>query len=73
MGCKVWGALECVLSNGGLGSSAKSCMHEGLIVQAVVDIGGSWGVKLAEGKTANLLASKCLRSLVGVTRMDGEE
>ena len=63
---RAWGELKIVLSNRGLGMKAKKCLHEGVIVPTAL-----YGAEACD----NIMIStesemKCLRSLVGVSRMD---
>ena len=69
-GHRAWGALKSVLGNRGLGIKAKKCLYEGLIVPTALYGAEAWGVRSAERRKANVLEMKCLRSLVGVSRMD---
>ena len=70
-GYRVWGALKSVLSNSGLGINAKKCLHvyEGVIVPTPLYGAEAWGMRNAERRKVNVLEMKCLRSLVGVSRM----
>ena len=63
---------ECisVLSNGGLGIKAKKCPYKGVIVPTALYGAEAWGMRSAERRKMNVLEMKCLRSLVGVSRMD---
>ena len=58
------------LNNRGLGIKAKKCVHEGVIVPTALYEAEAWGMRTAERKNVNVLEMKCLRSLVGVSRMD---
>ena len=69
-GYKAWGALKSVLSNRGLGIKAKKCLYEGVIVRTAMYGADAWGMRSAERREVNVLEMKCLRSLVGVSRMD---
>ena len=69
-GYRAWGALKCVLSNRGLGIKAKKCLHERVIVPMALYGAEAWGMRSAERRKVNVLEMKCLRSLVGVSRMD---
>ena len=69
-GYREWGALESVLSNKGLRIQAKKCLYEGVIVTTALHEAEAWGMKSAHRRKVNVLEMKCLRSLVGVTRMD---
>ena len=65
-----WGALESVLSNRELRIKAKKCLSEGVIVPTALYAAEAWGMRSAERRKVNVLEMKCLRSLVGVSRMD---
>ena len=60
-----------VLSNGGLGikSKSKKCLHEGVIVPTALYGADAWGMRSDERRKVNVLEMKCLRSLVGVSRL----
>ena len=62
--------LKSVLSNKGLGVKAKKCLYEGVIVPTTLYGAGAWSMRSAERRKVNVLEMKCLRSLVGVSRMD---
>ena len=65
-----WGALKSVLSNRGSVIKAKKCLYEGVIVPTALYGAEAWGMRSAERRKVNVLAMKCLRNLVGVSRMD---
>ena len=65
-----WGALKSVLSNRGLGIKAKKCLYEGVIVPTALYGTEACGMRSAERRKVNILEMMCLRSLVGVSRMD---
>ena len=67
---RAWGALKSVLSNSGLGIKAKKCLYEGVIVPMALYGAESWGMRSAERRKVNVIKMKCLRSLIGVSRMD---
>ena len=69
-GYRTLGALKGVLSNRGLGIKAKKCLYEGGIVPTALYGADAWGMRSAERRKENVLEMKCLRSLVGVSRMD---
>ena len=62
--------MKSVLSNRGLGIKAKKYLYEGKIVPKVLYREEAWGKRSAERRKVNVLEMKCLRSLVGVSRMD---
>ena len=59
-----------MLSKRGLGIKAKMCLYEGVIVPMVLYRAEAWGMRSAERRKVNVFETKCLRSLVGVSRMD---
>ena len=69
-GYRAWGALKNVLSNRRLGIEAKKCLYEGVIIPTALHRAEAWGIRSAERRKVNVLEKKCLRSLVGVSRMD---
>ena len=69
-GYRAWGALKTVLSNRGLGIKDKKCLYEGVIVPTALYEAEEWGMRSAERRKVNVLEMKCLRSLVGVSRVD---
>ena len=58
-----------MLSNRGLGIMAKKCLYEGVIVQTALYGAEAWDKRSAERMKVNVLEMKCLRSLVGLSRM----
>ena len=69
-GYRAWGVLKSVLSNRGLRIKAKKCLYKGVIVPMALYGAEAWGMLSAERRKVNVLEMKCLRSLVGVLRMD---
>ena len=69
-GYRALGALKSVLSNRGLGIKGKKCLYEGVIVPTALYGAEAWGMRSAERRKMNVLEMKCLRSLIGVSRMD---
>ena len=63
-----------MLSNGGLGiNSIKwlwSSVNEPVIVKTELYGAVAWGLRIAERRKENDLEMKCLRSLLGVSRID---
>ena len=47
------------------------CLYEGVIVPTALYGAEAWGMRSAERRKMNVLEMKCLRSLVGESRMDG--
>ena len=58
------------LSNRGLGIKAKKCIYEEVIVPTALYGAEAWSMRTAKRRKVNVLDMKCLRSLVGVSRMD---
>ena len=58
------------MNNRGLGIKAKKCLYEGVSVPTALYGSEAWGMRSAERRKVNVLEMKCLRSLVGVSRMD---
>ena len=69
-GIELGGALKSVLSNRGLDIKAKKCIYEGVIVPTALYGAEAWGMRISERRKVNVLEIKCLRSSVGVSRMD---
>ena len=69
-GYRAWVAMKSVPSNRGYGIKAKKCLYEGVIVPTALYEAEAWGMKSAERRKENVLEMKCLRSLVGVSRLD---
>ena len=59
-----------MLSKRGLGIKAKKCVYEAAIAPTAFYGAEAWVTRSAERRKANVLEMKCLRSLVGVSRMD---
>ena len=55
------------------GIKAKKCLYEGVIVPTALYGAEAWGLRSSEWRKVNFLEMKCLRSLVGVSRMDRNE
>ena len=69
-GYRAWAALKSVLSNRGLVIKFKKCLYETVIVPTALYGAEAWGMRSAERRRVNVLEMKCLRSLIGVSRMD---
>ena len=69
-GYRAWGALKSVLSNGGLVIKAKQCIYERVMVSMALHGAEAWSMKNVERRKVNVHEMKCLRSLVGVSRID---
>ena len=48
----------------------KKCLYEGVIVPMALYGAEAWGMRSAERRKVNVLEMKCLRSFVGMSRMD---
>ena len=64
------GITEKCPRNGRLGIKSKKCLYEGVIVPTALFGAEAWGKRSAERRKVNVIEMKCLRSLVGVPRMD---
>ena len=54
-----------------MGIKAKKCLYEGGVIVPTALYGAeTWGMRNPERSKVNVLEMKCLRSLVGVSRMD---
>ncbi len=69
-GCKVLGACKRVFKSRSLHLNAKKTLNEGVIVPTVLYGAEAWGLREAERRRLNVFEMKCLRSMIGVTRMD---
>ena len=67
-GYRAWGALKSVMSNRGLLIKSKKCLYEG--VPTALYGADAWDMRSVERRKVNVLEMKCLRSLIGVSRMD---
>ena len=63
--------LKNVLNNRGLGINAKKCLYEGVIVPTTLYGAEAWAMRSAERRKVNVLGMMCMRSLVGVSRING--
>ena len=69
-GYRAWGVLKSMLNNRGLGIKTKKYLREGVIVPTSLYGAEAWGMRGAKRMKVNVLEMKCLRSLVGASRMD---
>ena len=67
---RTWGVLKSVLNNRGLGINSKKCLYERVIVPTALYGSEAWSMRSAERRKVNVLEMKCLRSSVGMSRMD---
>ena len=58
-----------MLNNRGRGLKAKKCLYKGVIVPTALYGAEAWGMRSAERRKVNVLEMKCLRNLVGVSRV----
>ena len=59
-----------MLRNRGLGIKAKKCLYECVIIPTALYGAEPWDMRSADTNKMNVLEMKCLRSLVGVSRLD---
>ena len=59
-----------MLNSKGLWINAKKCLYEGVIVQTALYGAEAWRMRSAERRKVKVLEMRCLRSSVGVSRMD---
>ena len=57
-GYRAWAALKSVPSYRGLGTKAKKCLYEGVIVPTALYGAESWGMRSAERIKENVLEMK---------------
>ena len=69
-GYRALGVPKGVLSNRGLGIKASECIYEGVIVPTALYETEAWGIRSAERRKVNILEMKCLKSFIGVSRVD---
>ena len=69
-GSKVLGAVKGVLKGRSMSMEAKRSIYEGVIVPTVTYGAETWSLREAERRRLDVFEMKCLRSMVGVTRMD---
>ena len=58
-----------MVSNRGLEIKAKKCLYEEIIVPTALYC-EAWGMRSSEKRKVNVLEMQCLRSSVGVSRLD---
>ena len=69
-GCKVLGALKGVMKNRGMGMNVKKVLYEKVVVPTVMYGSESWDMKVTERQKLNVFEMKCLRSMIGVSRLN---
>ena len=67
----MWGYRAwCVLNNRGLGINANKGLYEGEIVPTALNGAEAWRMRSSKRSKVTVLEMKCLKSLVGVSRID---
>ena len=69
-GGKVWGAVNRVVGSMNVRLDVKKCLYERVVVPTVLYGSEAWSMREKERKKLNVFEMKCLRSMIGVTRMD---
>lgn len=69
-GAKVLGAVNRVVKGRSVNLDVKKCLYERVIVPTVLYGAETWGMREDERKKLNVFEMRCLRSMLGVTRMD---
>ncbi|WP_435316529.1 reverse transcriptase domain-containing protein, partial [Klebsiella pneumoniae] len=69
-GCKVLGGMKSLMKNRGLGMNIKKVLYERVIVPTVTYGSELWGMKVSDRQKLNVFEMRCLRDMMGVTRMD---
>ncbi|XP_076031278.1 uncharacterized protein LOC143019503 [Oratosquilla oratoria] len=67
---KCLGGLKSVMRNRHLGMDAKRRLYEGVIVPTALYGAETWNIREEERRSLNVFEMRCLRSMVGVTRLD---
>ena len=63
--------MKSVQNHRGLRIKAKKCLYEGVIIGQPALYGAvAWGIRSAARRKVHAVEMNCLRSLVGVSRMD---
>ncbi len=63
-------ARKSVLHNRTLGMNAKRKLYEGVVVPKALFGAETWNVRESERNRLDVFEMRCLKSMVGVTRMD---
>ncbi len=66
----MYGGMKTVLHNRALGMNAKRRLYEGVVVPSALYGAETWNVREYERNKLDIFETRCLRSMVGVTRMD---
>ncbi len=67
---KCMGGMKSVLGNRALGMNAKRRLYEGIVAPTALYGAETWNVGESERNRLDVFEMRCLRSMVGVTRMD---
>ena len=67
---KCLGGMKRVMRNRYLGMDAKRRLYEGVIVPTVLYGAETWNVRKEERNKLNVMEMRCLRSMLGVSRVD---
>ena len=67
---KCMGGMKKVMSNRTLGMSAKRRLYEGVVVPTALYGAEAWNMKEADRRRLDVFEMRCLRSMVGVSRLD---
>ncbi len=67
---KCMGGMKSVLSNRALGINIKRRLYKGIVVPTALYGAEMWNVRQDERKRLDVFELRCLRSMVGVTRME---
>ena len=69
-GSKMMGVLKQVVRNKNLSMNAKRCLYERVVVPTVTYGAETWNLREIHRKKLNVFEMRCLRGMVGVTRLD---
>jgi len=69
-GAKVLGVVNRVVRSMNVSLGAKRCLYERVVVPTVLYGAETWALRESERKKLNVFEMKCLRSMIGVSRMD---
>ncbi|XP_068247863.1 uncharacterized protein [Palaemon carinicauda] len=68
-GCKVFGPVNGVVKNRGIGRNVNRVLYEKVIVPTVIYGLELWGIKVTERQKLNMFEMKCLRNKIGVSQI----
>ena len=69
-GCKALGALKKVMNGRSVSMGVKRSLYQSVVMPTVLYGAETWGTRVAERRKVDVFEMKCLRSMVGVSRMD---